>query len=199
MSLSGVFSFVRSKPSCSALLETKLARTTINTRDHRWQAEEEEGENNVRQSLGSSDDETQGSTNEYWRQSPEIRAASLKRGLEDLVADMSIREMKKRLEDLGANPRRLGSCLEKVHTQTRGRIGCVEPRMYDILPSKRPKFTCNYWFLGKNNQNHSPNPLESDCVFYISIFPMRFIRKFTHPVTYILPRKGILGSDIRVR
>lgn len=92
--------------------------TTLNTREDRRQAEEEEGENNARQHpSSSSDEEIQASTTRPRRQSPEIAAASLKRGLEDLVADMSIREMKRRLEELGANPRRLGICLEKVRTQ----------------------------------------------------------------------------------
>lgn len=42
------------------------------------------------------------------------RVGKLHGGLEDLVAAMTIKSMKRRLEELGANPRRLASCLEKV-------------------------------------------------------------------------------------
>lgn len=42
------------------------------------------------------------------------RADELEGGLEEVVAAMPIRALKRRLEDLGANPRRLEACLEKV-------------------------------------------------------------------------------------
>lgn len=55
------------------------------------------------------------------RQTPAILAENLRHGLEDLVADMSIRTMKSRLQELGANPRRLASCLEKVQVPVSNR------------------------------------------------------------------------------
>lgn len=44
------------------------------------------------------------------------RAGHLRGGLEELVAAMPIKVMKRRLEELGANPSRLATCLEKVQS-----------------------------------------------------------------------------------
>lgn len=41
-------------------------------------------------------------------------AERLQGGLEELIAAMPIKDMRRRLEEVGANPRRLGTCLEKV-------------------------------------------------------------------------------------
>ena len=46
------------------------------------------------------------------------RASGLHGGLEDVVAAMPIKAMKRRLEELGANPLRLGTCLEKVRPRS---------------------------------------------------------------------------------
>lgn len=62
-----------------------------------------------------SEDGDKGDTSEERQQLQPIELArSLSGGLEELVAAMPIKVMKRRLHELGANPARLAACLEKV-------------------------------------------------------------------------------------